>query len=144
MYSNAIFIPVVDLPFVYFSPSAALNADARNSCGPLATAAVVTSPAAFTVFDDHRALYAALERVLRILRIHRVDLPPLEFDPPGLAHLGRSAGQWASRNDDGLRAGDGVISPFGVSSLSSNDSTGFVASIVALIVTDVPSSKLAS
>ena len=50
MYSNAIFIAVVDGPFVYFIPSAALNADARSSCGPLATAAVVTSPR-FTVMS---------------------------------------------------------------------------------------------
>ena len=31
MYSNVIFIAVVDVPVVYFSPSAALNADARSS-----------------------------------------------------------------------------------------------------------------
>ena len=30
-YSNVICIAVVDGPFVYFNPSAALNAEARNS-----------------------------------------------------------------------------------------------------------------
>ncbi len=51
VYWNSTFIAVVDAPFVYFNPSAALKADARNSCGPLSTAAVVTSPAAFTVIS---------------------------------------------------------------------------------------------